>query len=260
MAQKAASVAQPPASPGKTGAEQQVAAVSLAPVRRQVQQIIASQACATLQGTVQNGGAITMSGLAGTYAAESVRQRLTSLAGPSGLEWQVTSVDPYYCPALDVVHSIAGVGGTRVGLALAGGKTRLRDGDHIMPQIVMPDFRAYLRVDYVTHDGEVVHLYPQVADPANNISADPRHAFAPGAAVKLGLAKPGHPVWEVGAPYGKDMIIAIASGQPLFNQPRPAEIEKAGDYLPALQAAVNAARQRGMRLDGSAIVLDTLPK
>src|SRR3954469_2379195 len=40
----------------------------------------------------------------------------------------------------------------------------LHDGQRIRPRLIMPDFPSYLRVDYITHDGDVQHLYPQVSD------------------------------------------------------------------------------------------------
>ena len=96
--------ATPPTAASSAGNTQQVASVSLQAIRRQVQEIVAGQRCATLNGAVQDGGTIAVSGLAGRTAADAVRD---ALAG-SPLDWQVKSVDPYYCRALDVVHPIAG--------------------------------------------------------------------------------------------------------------------------------------------------------
>jgi hypothetical protein len=56
------------------------------------------------------------------------------------------------------------------------------------------------------------------------------------------------------------MIIAIASSQPLFEKPRPANIEAAKDYLRALKEAVEAARRRNVTLAGNALLVDTVPK
>ncbi len=56
------------------------------------------------------------------------------------------------------------------------------------------------------------------------------------------------------------MIIAVASSQPLFDRPRPGNVETAANYLRDLQAAVDAARGRGVRLTGGAMTVDTIPK
>ena len=112
----------------------------------------------------------------------------------------------------------------------------------------MPDFRGNLRVDYVAHDGTLLHLYPQVADPKQAMTADPPRVFQAGRGGQARRSKPGPPSWEVGQPYGTDMIIAIASSQPLFDRPRPDNVESAAEYLRDLQAAVEAAQGRGVRL------------
>jgi tRNA A-37 threonylcarbamoyl transferase component Bud32 len=259
-----AAAQQPPASTAAAPSPQpQVAAVDLNLIRNQVAQLASAQQCATIDGDIRAGGAVTLTGLAGVTAANALRQGLAGLTIPGAVQWQVESVDQAFCPALDVLHPIApsfDPGAMRLGLTLVGGNLRLRDGEHILPQLVMPNFPAHLVVDYIAHDGGVLHLYPQVADPSQHITADPSRVFLPGEPVNLGVVSPGHPAWEVGPPYGTDMIIAIASADPLFAHPRPANGEDTTTYLHALGNAVQAARSRGVEMTGSAIAVDTLPK
>ena len=242
---------------------QQSASAGLDTIRQQVAQLAAGQNCALVNGGVQDGGNVMLAGLAGSSAADALRQALGSITIPGAVDWRVNSVDPIFCPALDMLHPIMPAFGAslpRLGLTLADGKTRLRDGEHILPRLVMPEFRGNLRVDYVGHDGTLLHLYPQVADPKNGLTADPSRVFQPGETVKLGDPSPGHRPWEVGEPYGTDMIIAIASSQPLFDRPRPDNVEQAAGYLRELQSAVGAAQGRGVRLVGSAMTVDTVAK
>ena len=125
----------------------------------------------------------------------------------------------------------------------------------------MADFKGPLRVDYVAHDGNVQHLYPQIADSKLNVvSESTTRAFAAGEAVNLGDVSPGHPAWEVGEPYGVDMIIAIQSAQPLFDRPRPSNVEPVADYLRDLRAAVESAQHRGVRVIGNVLMIDTVAK
>ena len=100
-------------------------------------------------------------------------------------------------------------------------------------RLIMPDFTGSAAVDYIAHDGAVQHLYPQLADPANGIAADPLRTYRTGRTDHL-----GHPSWLIGEPYGTDMIIAVASSQPLFDRPRPGNAETADVYLRDLQAAI----------------------
>ncbi len=241
----------------------QLASAGLDTIRQQVAQLAAGQSCALVDGGVRDGGNVTLNGLAGMSAADALRQGLGSLTIPGAVDWRVNSVDPIFCPALNTLHPIVpgfGAVGPRLGLTLADGRTQLRDGEHILPRLVMPDFRGSLRVDYIGHDGTVLHLYPQVADPKQHMTADPPKVFQAGETINLGDPGPGHPAWEVGPPYGTDMIIAIASSQPLFDRPRPDNVESAADYVRDLQAAVDAAERRGVRLTGSAMAVDTIQK
>jgi serine/threonine protein kinase len=257
--QPAATDKAPPAA-----APQQLASAGLDIIRQQVARLAASQSCALVQGGVSDGGNVTLNGLAGASAADALRQALGGITIPGAVDWRVNSVDPVFCPALDTLHPIApafGAAGARLGLMLVNGKSQLRDGEQIMPRVTMPDFRGNLRVDYVGHDGMVLHLYPQLADPKQFMTADPPRVFQMGETITLGNPGPGHPAWLVGEPFGTDMIIAVASTQPLFDRPRPDNAESAADYLRDLRAALEVARQHhGERVAGSAITVDTVAK
>ena len=137
---------------------------------------------------------------------------------------------------------------------MADGKTRLHDGEPVRLRLVMPDFAAGCAWTTWRTTASVQHLYPQLADPKAAIAADPPRTFAPGEPVNL-----GNPSWLIGEPYGTDMIIAVASSEPLFDRPRPGNAEPADVYLRDLQAAIDTLRQRGARLAGAALTLEALP-
>ena len=252
-----------PPSPAPSPQPLQLAAAGLDTIRQQIADLTLKQPCMLIDGSVRANGDVTLTGLAGQSDADAFRQALSGITIPGAVDWRVNTVDAAFCPALNTlapIDPIFGASRARLALGLVDGLTRLHDGERILPRLVMPDFRGRLIVDYVGHDGTLLHLYPQLADPSQGMAADPLRVFQPGEAVDLGDPRPGHPAWEVGPPYGTDMIIAIASSQPLFDQPRPNNVEQAATYLRALQQAVDAARQRGATLAGSAITVDTLPK
>ena len=248
-----------PLAPGGQAEQQQLAMAGLDGLRRQVVQWASSQNCALLGGNVTDSGSVDVSGLAGARYVEELRQGVATFAAPGQTDWRVSGVDQVFCPALNalrpVVPAFGAIGGTRLGLQMADGQTRLHDGDPVRVQLVMPDFPARLRVDYVAHDGSVQHLYPQLADPKIGIAADQPQIYAAGEPVNL-----GHPSWTIGEPYGADMIIAVASSEPLFDHPRPGNAETVAVYIRDLQAAIDRARQRGVRLAGAAVTLEALPK
>ena len=248
-----------PPAPGGQAEQQRLAMAGLEGLRRQVAQWVSSQNCALLGGNVGDGGSVDVSGLAGARYVDDLRQGIASVAPPGQIDWRVNGIDQVFCPALNalrpLVPAFGAVGGARLGLQMADGQSRLHDGDAVRVQLVMPDYPARLRVDYVAHDGSVQHLYPQLADPKVGITADQPRTYAAGEPVSL-----GHPSWTIGEPYGTDMIIAVASSEPLFDRPRPGNAETVNVYLRDLQTAIDRARQRGVRLAGAAVTLEALPK
>jgi serine/threonine-protein kinase len=250
---------EPPPAPVAQPGNQQLAMAGVAGLRSQIAQWASGRSCALLGGDVRDGGAVALSGLAGNRVVDELRQSLATFVSPSQIDWRVNGVDQVFCPALDALHPVVptfgATNGPRLGLQMADSKTRLHDGEQVRVRLAMPDFAGHLRVDYVAHDGSVQHLYPQLADPANRITADPSRTFTQGERVSL-----GHPSWTISEPYGTDMIIAVASSEPLFDHPRPGNAEKVDVYLRDLQTAIDNARQRGVRLAGAAVTLDALPK
>ncbi|HET9148003.1 MAG TPA: hypothetical protein VFN77_08135, partial [Acetobacteraceae bacterium] len=65
--------------------------------------------------------------------------------------------------------------------------------------------------------------------------------------------------WLVGPPYGRDMILAVASSAPIFNVDR-LQNEAAQPYLSALSAALKRVRAVGNRIAVSAMLVETVPK
>ena len=255
----AVTVQQPPPAPAPQPEPQQTAAVSLGALRAQIAQWVRDQHCALLGGQVGDTGSVTLAGLAGAPTVDQLRQGITSFVPPGQINWQVNGVNEVFCPTLDLLHPIVpafgATGISRLNLQMADNKTRLHDGDPVRVRLVMPDFAGRLRVDYVAHDGSVQHLYPQIADAKIGIAADAPRTWAANQTIDL-----ANPAWTISAPYGTDMIIAVASSQPLFDRSRPQNGETAATYLRDLEAAIDTARQHGDRLAGAAITLDALPK
>ncbi len=225
-------------------------------------QIAATQDCAFIGGTVRDDGVATIGGIAGPGAQEEFRRSVADHSITAPIQWHVAGAAPVFCPALKVLQSIAPPFGTtepRLALTLAYNVTALHDGEHIRPRIAMPNFAGYLRVDYIAHDGNVQHLYPQVADSSGTV-ADQVHVFSPGEKIELGDPPPGQPAWEVAPPFGTDMIVAFASSRPLFLRPRSSNVEPASVYLKDIEAAVRAVRDGDGTLAGNALLVEALPK
>jgi hypothetical protein len=187
-----------------------------------------------------------------------LRRAVGTIPGIGPIEWRVTTVDARYCPVLDVLRPIWPR--ERPALDLAEGRTALHDGERIRPRVGGLAFPAFVTVDYIASDGGVQHLYPQQADPALRTVADPVVALPSGASLALGDPSPGHPEWAAGEPFGTDLIIAVAASQPLFAAPRPANAEDAAVYLRDLAAAIERAREGGVRLAASMRPVEVVAK
>lgn len=230
---------------------------------RQIGQALHTARCALADVTAPEGASPAVHGLASETAANDLRQQIAMLSSGQPVAWEVTSVDPVFCRALDLLRPIsvlAGVPGHGIGLTLADDRTRLRDGEPILPRITMPDFAGEVRVDYLAHDGTLAHLYPTRAEPSARLSAQPSRRLAAGERLALGDPGPGKPQWSSGEPYGTDMIVAIASSVPLRLSPKQNAEDKADAYLADLARAVEQARAAGAHVSGAALLVDALPK
>ena len=245
------------------GAIQQ-ASTDLHVLRQGLTQALVKAPCALANGLVQDSGAVSITGYVGIGGAASLRQQLADVAGAAPLDWRVQQVDQVFCGALGVLRPIAAEAGaplSGLSLTLAGGQSTLHDGQRIMPRVTMADFGGEMRVDYLGHDGSVVHLYPTLAEPAQHVVARPATRLAAGAQLSIGDAGQGKPIWEVGPPYGIDMIIAVASSTPLLAR-SPAQ-NAAGDaapYLHDLVDGIERVRGAGGQVSGTLLLLNTLPK
>jgi hypothetical protein len=131
----------------------------------------------------------------------------------------------------------------------ADGTTRLSDGQVITVSLTMPGFGGYLAIAYLQHDGTAAPLVPGAGYPART--------YAAGERVEFGRPAGKFPGWQVGPPFGTDMIVAVASTAPLFTAPPP-DSETIGSYLQRLQAAMDNLRRRGGSLAANVILLETV--
>lgn len=219
-------------------------------IRESLASLARSARCALPRFSVSDEGRVSVSGLVGAGGPDTALREAAQAAAPAAtLSWEARSVEGPYCDMFDILSSIAQPSSPFLGLALKDDATRLREHDPILPILKLPEFSAYLQVDYFSHDGSVAHLYP-VRNVANL-------AFAPNGVVPLGTSKNDRV--EVAPPFGTDMIVAIASSIPLFPPGHVREDETMQAYLPALRVALESARRKNAKLTGRAMVLETVP-
>ncbi len=231
-----------------------------AAIRTEVAAVVSQLPCSVLGGDLHEG-AIQLTGIAGPAAIENLRQKFTAmgLMNPEP-SFRVTQVEARFCAWENFLRPIAktfGAGDDDLKLQLADDHAWLVNNEFIRPRVTMADFRGIVRVDYLDREGNVQHLFPQVADPAQHLTGDRGRRFEPGEVLNLGEPGPGRPGWQVAPPFGTDLIIAVASEDVLFDHPRPTNVESAEVYLRELKRAVEAARSRGARITATVMPVET---
>ncbi|WP_233255920.1 serine/threonine-protein kinase [Falsiroseomonas bella] len=243
----------PPQPPVMPAPAQPAALPPAAVARAALAAALPSVTCSLVHGTA-TAERVTLQGIVGRGAPErALRATLASGAGTLPSDWRVATFDAPFCTALDTIRPVAQPFGTAgaMTVALAGEATRLRDGELVTVVVNGPDFPAYVYVSFLVHDGTLAHLHPTPTDPARRLPA-----FG---SLRLGDPAIGGPAWAVGPPYGKDLVIAVASSVPLFDRPRPDD-EDTGAYLRALRTALEQARRRGATLAADAWLLETVAR
>jgi hypothetical protein len=130
------------------------------------------------------------------------------------------------------------------------------DGESIVFTVAAAQSDGFLYVDLIDHDGNVIHMMPTPKKPDNAIAA--------GAAVTIGAVrgqqKPGEPVYVVGPPFGRNLLMVTQSAKPLFDKPRK-QVDVAADYFDALRGAIEASAKEGTEKPLIAYqFMDTAPK
>ncbi len=110
-----------------------------------------------------------------------------------------------------------------------GANTDLHSGEQLKIQVRSPAQISYLYVSYIQADGSVVHLVqPNALVPQPTL---PRQTLV------FGSGTDGQPKFTVSPPFGREMIIAIASRSPLFDHELAAQ-QTERDYLSDLRRAL----------------------
>ena len=110
-------------------------------------------------------------------------------------------------------------------------KSSYRADETLAFDVAMAEFQGYLHVAYIQADGNVVNL---VESDALTLSTLP-----PQTQLTFGDGLEGGPKFMVSAPFGNEMIVALASKSPLFADDRPL-VETEREFLTALRKAIIA--------------------
>jgi len=183
---------------------------------------LATLSCAKVAVRKQAGGNV----LTGFVASDADLDRVKRIAAEaSNTSLGDVMVAPWpQCEALQTLEkALATSDQARIDIGTNG---PLNDGDTLRIAIEPPSQISFLYVSYVQADGSVVHL----VQPEGVV---PQPAL-PGKALVFGDGQEGRAKFTVSGPFGREMIIAVASRSPLFEQKLPAR-QTEREYLTALR-------------------------
>lgn len=187
--------------------------------------------CGAVRVAVADGGLITVSGhLAAGRSAGAWRNKAGAALPDRQVAFDLLELDGSLCRVLELLARDPARPGAGPALTLrdAGGEAKqvFEAGDELVIKVGPLGARRHVFIDYFVHDGDVLHMAPEDGAAAE--------ALAEGASLTLGDPDSGGQTWEIGPPFGRDLLVVFASERPLYSGERPV-VEPTADYLEFLR-------------------------
>lgn len=232
-------------------ARPQPAPIKASDMERQIKQSAAGLSCTRLDGRLLAGDRVELTGFIDSDGDKTaLRERLSEFVPADHIIDASLQVRPW--PQCEALLTFTAPFARPAGLMarLVSPASVLRDGEQLAIAITTPKFPAYIYVTYLQAGGDAVHLLqphglvPRPLPPAS----------------KLRIGGPTGPLFRITPPFGREMIIVLASASPLFDSERPqSEVER--DYLTAFRRALTyrppGAPNVNRTVAGAAIWLET---
>ena len=235
-------------------------AVIATPTAPTLRDVIASLPCTAVYGD-STATRLTLRGVMPQDHVATLRASFERTAAQSRT-WDVIAIPPldFYCQAIEALRPFLRTMGDARGIAarlLPSAKTkslRLLDYDPIDFDIDGPDFAGNLYVDSIGSDGKVSYYMPRKAEP--NIQV---RRLKANDHIRLfdNLKTPGA---QIGPPFGTDLVVLVASSEPLQMPREPEDGEQVTTYIAKLRTALDTARRRGARVSVELVPIESVEK
>jgi len=195
----------------------------------------------------EDGGVVLMAYAPAGPTATAITPGVRADLAGRGAALDVAELSPAICAIRDVAAT-SEIEGPASGVSLAGipddGPAMLRDGDKLVIDVAAASEPRYVTIDYVVHTGEVWHLYPNAGD----------DGYLPaGQSLRLGDGADGF-AWEVGAPFGEDLVLVTLSSLP-FGMDQPGA-EPADAFRARLSQRLQGASGGSLRLFAQVVAIE----
>lgn len=219
-----------------------------------VNQQLSGYACSDLAATVDDNGVTAVKGFVSKpEEIERVQADVTAIKGVKKPSFDLAVRIWPHCEVVALLKAYRARNvDRRQGLEVTpttGHTDRFIEDEHVTVKLKQANYDGYLYVDYYTVDGTVVHLFPNKTEP------DSGRVIVDGETFVVG--ERGHK-WEIGPPFGQELITVISSPVPLYAVERP-EFEQASVYLPKLRDMLEANRAND-KLAANFLFMQTEPK
>jgi hypothetical protein len=242
----------PPVNPSRS-AFPESAAVPASSGLQQVRAEFDQLACAPLTAIEDDDG-IRVTGFVGSQAAlDQLKDSVRSLDSVGDVNFQVVVTSASFCEILEVslpLHERNSLDDAGASIGVDGSAVVLQEGDRVVLRANAPNFDSYVYIIYMQEDGKLLNLVPSLNQTDSRRSAN--QSFSIG-------DQSDQPSFTVSPPYGDDLVMLVASSEPLFTAPRPL-IEEGGAFADELQRSVDDLLSRGGRVVADLVFLRTSPR
>lgn len=209
--------------------------------------------CAPLTAAEDDDG-IRVSGFVGSQEElDQLTAAVNSLEDVGEVTFQVVVTSTSFCDVLEVALPLKesnSIGSAGASIGVESGAVVLQEDDRVVLEADAPNFANYVYIIYMQEDGKLLHLVPNQDQPDNSRGAN--ETFSVG-------DKADQPSITVSAPYGDDLVMLVASSEPLFEAQRPL-IENGSSFAEGLAKSVETILSSGGKVVADLVFLRTLPR
>lgn len=220
---------------------QQESPSTVALLQSKLHGLLATFPCARLETSLDDQSRLILQGHLKPEDLPRLERELAALPASNKIVSKVETLIWPYCEVMEILAPFE-MDGNKQAMDFGPKQhtTRYVQGDNLVLGLTAPSFDAYLYVDYFQLDGGVVHMLPGTSTPNKRYPAGQRFT--------IGEPQKGGKQWQVQPPFGTELIVILASRDPLFQTPRP-EVESARDYLLALRETIARSNKDWLAAD-----------
>jgi len=197
-------------------------------IERKLKYLINKTQCSKLNGTLNNAGNVTLTGFA--RKREDLNDIKSEMAAIGVQVTLNTEMRPWpQCEVLLTLNDVL-TKSNDLQLTVSGSNTAaLKENEPLVIEITTPGYPSYLYLTYVQANGDALHLLRPLGNTPTLIDPNTHLVF--------GNGQKGNGKFKISTPFGNEILVAIASSKPLFDDELPkSQIERA--YLTQVRQAL----------------------